>query len=42
MEPCLNEENLPWYIFRTLCLAPFMPRFGSRNLRQERLAQLSK
>jgi fatty acid desaturase len=37
MESCLNEPNLPWFMFRTLFLAPFSMRFSSRNLRRERL-----
>jgi fatty acid desaturase len=37
MEPCLNQPNLPWYMVRTLILAPLNPLVASRDLRRERL-----
>jgi len=36
MDPDLNETNLPWYMVRTLLLAPIFPSLGSRNFRAER------
>jgi len=34
--PSLNERNLVWYLMRTYLLAPFISRFRSRNMREER------
>jgi len=36
MDPDLNEGNLPWYMVRTLLLAPIFTSLGSRNFRAER------
>jgi fatty acid desaturase len=36
MDSDLNDNNLPWYMVRTLLLAPFFPSLGSRNFRAER------
>lgn len=41
IDPDLNEPNLPWYMIRTLILAPIFPNLGSRNFRAERMQAMS-
>lgn len=41
IDPSLNEPSLLWYLVRSYLLAPFIPRFRSRNMRMARQARNS-